>query len=147
MRNFHLLNSKEIKKLNNQLKEQFGNVFNFKEYIVFQTPKDRIYIVNRDFSELDFSKVKINNIGLYFLSIVKDGLRFSIEGSQLFEAKKNILELDKDNFEKWMVGNDLNLEVERGYFIVKYKDEFLGCGKSNGEKIFNYVPKERRVKF
>ena len=147
MKNFKLLNSKDIKKLNNQLEGQFGNVFNFKEYIVFQTPKDKIYIVNRDFGEYDFSKLKINNIGLYFLSIVKDGLRFSIEGSQLFKAKKNILELNKNNFEKWMTGKDLDLEVEKGYVIIKYGDEFLGCGKSNGEKIFNYVPKERRVKF
>jgi len=84
---------------------------------------------------------------LYFLSIVKDGLRLSIDGSQLFKAKKNILELDKKGFEKWMTGEELILEKENGYFLIKYNDDFLGCGKSTGNKILNYVPKARRVKF
>ncbi len=147
MKNFELLNSKRIKKLNNQLKEQFGNVFDFKNYLVFRTPKDRIYIITKEFGEHDFSKIKINNIGLYFLTIMNDGLRFSIDGSQLFEAKKNILELDEKQFEEWMVGNDLNLEFDKGYVIVKHKNEFLGCGKSLGERVLNFVPKGRRVKF
>jgi NOL1/NOP2/fmu family ribosome biogenesis protein len=147
MKNFELLNSKGIKKLNKQLKEQFGSEFNFKDYLVFRTPKDKIYIINREFGDYDFSKIRINNLGLYFLSIVKDGLRFSIDGSQLFKAKKNILELDERNFDRWMLGFDLNLELDNGYFLIKYKDEFLGCGKSTGVKVLNYVPKARRVKF
>ncbi len=147
MRNFELLNSKEIKKLNKQLKEQFGNEFNFKEYLTFKTPRDRIYIVNKGFSDVDVAKLKINNIGLYFLSVMADGLRLSIEGSQLFKAKKNILELKKSDFEGWMTGEDLDLEYEKGYVLIKYKDDFLGCGKSMGEKVLNYVPKPRRVKF
>jgi|APSaa5957512576_1039674.scaffolds.fasta_scaffold39109_2 NOL1/NOP2/fmu family ribosome biogenesis protein len=147
MKNFELLNSKDIKNLNKQLKDQFGNEFNFKDYVVFRTPKDRIYIINREFGEHDFSKIRINNVGLYFLSIVKDGLRLSIDGSQLFKAKKNILELDKKGFEKWMTGEELILEKENGYFLIKYNDDFLGCGKSTGNKILNYVPKARRVKF
>jgi len=39
------------------------------------------------------------------------------------------------------------LEKENGYFLIKYNDDFLGCGKSTGNKILNYVPKARRVKF
>jgi len=147
MKNFELLNNKEIKKLNLQLKEQFNSEFDFSKYLVFLTPKDRVYIVNKEFGNYDFSRIKVNNIGLYFLSIVKDGIRLSIEGSQLFKAEKNILKLDRENFRNWMEGKDLDLEFDKGYVIVEYNGEFLGCGKSNGEKIFNYVPKERRVKF
>jgi NOL1/NOP2/fmu family ribosome biogenesis protein len=147
MRNFELLNSKEIKKLNKQLKEQFDSEFDFKEYLTFRTPRDRIYIVNKEFSKIDSSKLKINNIGLYFLSIMGDGLRLSIEGSQLFKAKKNILELKKSDFEDWMTGQDVNLEFEKGYVLLKYGNDFLGCGKSMGNKVLNYVPKPRRVKF
>ena len=147
MGNFELLNSKEIKKLNKQLKEQFDSEFDFKEYLTFRTPRDRIYIVNKEFSKIDSSKLKINNIGLYFLSIMGDGLRLSIEGSQLFKAKKNILELKKSDFEDWMTGQDVNLEFEKGYVLLKYGNDFLGCGKSMGNKVLNYVPKPRRVKF
>ncbi len=147
MKNFKLLNRKDIKNLNKQLIEQFGSEFKFKEYAVFKTPKNRIYIVNKEFDLIDYSKLKINNIGLYFMTIEKDGLRLSIDGSQIFMAKKNIIELDKNDFENWMSGKDLELEHSRGYVILKYGKNVLGCGKSLGEKILNYVPKERRVLF
>ena len=147
MRNFEQLNNKEIKKLNFQLEKQFGNEFNFRDYLVFRTPRDRIYIVNKEFGKYDFSMIKINNIGLYFLTIAKDGIRLSIDGSQLFKAKKNVIELNNKKFKEWMIGEDLDLDYEKCYVIIKYKNEFLGCGKSTGEKVLNYVPKARRVKF
>jgi NOL1/NOP2/fmu family ribosome biogenesis protein len=147
MKNFQLLNSKEIKKLNLQLEDQFGNNFEFKDYIVFRTPKNKVFIINREFGEHDFSKIKINNIGLYFLTIEGDGYRLSIDGSQLFKPNKNVVELDDKLFKEWMTGENLNLEFEKGYIIIKYEGEFLGCGKSTGSKILNFVPKARRVKF
>ena len=30
--------------------------------------------------------------------------------------------------------------------ITSYENDLVGVGKSNGEKIFNYVPKERKLK-
>ena len=147
MKYFKLLNKKDIKKLNLQLKRQFDNEFDFKSYLVYKTPKNRVYIVNKEFSKLDKNKLKINNIGLYIFSIEDDGLRFSIDGSQMFKAKKNIIELNEKQFKEWMTGNNLDIKTEEGYYIIKYKDYFLGCGKSSGEKVYNYVPKERRVVF
>jgi hypothetical protein len=50
---FKLLNSKEIKKINSFLKEQFGNEFNFSDYLVYKSSKNRIYIVNKEFSKMN----------------------------------------------------------------------------------------------
>tara|TARA_Y100000310_G_C20069039_1_gene528474 strand:+ start:50 stop:493 length:444 start_codon:yes stop_codon:yes gene_type:complete len=147
MKNFKLLNSKDIKNLNKKLVEQFGNEFNFKKYVTFKTPKNRIYIVNKDIGSINYSQLKINNLGLYFMTIEKDGLRLSIDGSQIFKAKKNVIDLNKNDFEDWMSGKNLNLKFENCYVILKYMENILGCGKSLGDKILNYVPKERRVVF
>jgi NOL1/NOP2/fmu family ribosome biogenesis protein len=147
MKNFKLLNSKDIKNLNKKLVEQFGNEFNFKKYVTFKTPKNRIYIVNKDIGSINYSQLKINNLGLYFMTIEKDGLRLSIDGSQIFEAKKNVIDLDESNFKNWMSGKDLDLDFENSYVILRYKNSNLGCGKSIGNRILNYVPKERRVVF
>jgi NOL1/NOP2/fmu family ribosome biogenesis protein len=96
---------------------------------------------------MNLDKLKVNGIGLYFLTLEERGVRLSIDGSQIFKPKKNILELNKKQFEEWMSGKDLDLECEKGYWIMKHNDNFLGCGKSSGNKIIGFIPKERRVVF
>ena len=45
-----------------------------------------------------------------------------------------------------MAGEDVEIESKKGLVVLKHNGDFIGCGKSNGEKVFNYVPKERRIK-
>jgi len=46
-----------------------------------------------------------------------------------------------------MKGQDLQIKTgKRGFFVMKYKDDFLGCGKASQEKIGNFIPKSRRLK-
>jgi NOL1/NOP2/fmu family ribosome biogenesis protein len=73
----------------------------------------------------------------------------SIEGSQLLKNQitKNIFELDEKQAEQWMLGNEINIKTDkRGFFIMKFKEDFLGTGKISAEKISNFVPKSRRLK-
>jgi NOL1/NOP2/fmu family ribosome biogenesis protein len=75
-------------------------------------------------------------------------LRLSIEGSQIIGkvAKRNVLELDDDLAKKWMSGEDFEIKTElNGFVIIKNRVDFLGCGRVAKGKLFNYVPKERRV--
>ena len=109
---------------------------------------NKIFIVNRDISKIDLDKLKINNLGLYFGELNKGELRLSIDGSQLVgpKAKKNIVELDKGETKLYMRGFDLERKTkEKGFMLIKHNNDFLGTGKANGEKIFNYTPKERRI--
>jgi len=41
---------------------------------------------------------------------------------------------------------DLEIESENAFKVLKYNNEIIGCGKSTGEKIANFMPKERRIR-
>ena len=45
-----------------------------------------------------------------------------------------------------MKGNDLPLKTDKELKIIRHNGEFLGSGKSTGERITNFVPKKRRIK-
>tara|TARA_Y100000310_G_scaffold121901_1_gene120596 strand:+ start:114 stop:566 length:453 start_codon:yes stop_codon:yes gene_type:complete len=147
MQNLKILNSKEKKEILNILKKQFG----FKEkldYTLLKNEKGKLYCINNEFSSLDLSKLRINTIGLYFARQIDNNIRLTIEGSQMIgkNASKNIVEITKDEMLDWLKGNDLNKEViSKEFIILKHKNDFLGCGKCSEGKIFNYVPKARRI--
>jgi NOL1/NOP2/fmu family ribosome biogenesis protein len=147
MEKLQILNTREIKDILKKIKEQWGADFP-KKYAFLMNTKNKIFIVNKDISKIDFDKLKINNLGLYFGEINKGELRLSVDGSQLVgpKAKKNIIELDKGETRLYMRGFDLEKKTkEKGFMIIKHNDDYLGTGKANGEKIFNYTPKERRI--
>ena len=95
--------------------------------------------------ELD-KAVRIELIGLYAIK-KEDTYRLSIDGSYVFEQQitKSIVELTEEESKQWMRGNDLQKEGPRGVVVMKFGRFFLGCGKSNGTLIYNYVPKNRRI--
>jgi len=147
MQNLKILNSKEKKEILKMLEKQFG----FKQkldYVFLKNNKDKIFIVNKDFSEIDLSKLRINSVGLYFARQINNDIRLSIEGSQIIgkKASKNIIELSKEEMMDWLRGNDLNKETKSKEFVLlKHENDFLGSGKCAEGKILNYVPKARRV--
>ncbi|MDK2795047.1 MAG: hypothetical protein PWQ22_917 [Archaeoglobaceae archaeon] len=98
------------------------------------------------YKKCDFP-LKNRSRGLYFGKIEKDGLRLSIEGSFIVGkiAKKGVLEIDEEKAIKWLCGEDIEGNYE-GYCILKWGEYFLGCGKGNGKRIRNYVPKDRRLR-
>ena len=85
--------------------------------------------------------------GIYFGTIERDGLRLSIEGSYIVGkvAKKGILEVNEEKAIEWMKGKDIDGDVI-GYVILKWGNYYLGCGKGNGNRIRNFIPKNRRIK-
>lgn len=85
---------------------------------------------------------------MYIGEFKKGELRLSIEGSQLIgpHAKKNVVELDRNELRQWLRGEDLIKEVkEEGYVIMKSNNDFVGCGRVKEGKILNFVPKARRL--
>ncbi|MEK6916646.1 MAG: hypothetical protein AABW92_02780 [Nanoarchaeota archaeon] len=142
----NILNSREKKNINKLLKEQFGFSEKLK-YEFFMNPKNRIFLLNKDAAKIDMDQLRVNSLGLYFGEINNGELRLSIEGSQLIgnKSKKNILKLNDEEASKWMAGEDFDINSKlSGFVIVKNDDDFLGCGRVAGNKLLNYVPKERR---
>ena len=143
-----VMKNKEIKQILQQIENQFDCGIK-EEYLFLKNPKkDRVYITTPEYKETPKESLKINNIGLYFGTIEKEGFRLSIEGSELLDnPKKNLLELSDEEFEAYMAGENLRVDIEeKAYKIIKYKNKFIGSGKLSNKTLFNYVPKQRRAK-
>lgn len=142
----------EKEKLVRQLKEQFG----IKEipWKLAKFGKERIIIFSGEISEKEIFNLdnfaRIEGIGVYFAKEQNDGIRPSIEGVHLLQEQitKNIFEMDEKQVEQWMMGQELNIATgKKGFFIMKYKNDFLGTGKVSENKITNFIPKNRRLKY
>jgi NOL1/NOP2/fmu family ribosome biogenesis protein len=141
-----ILNSKEKKDFYAKLKEQWGIDFST-QHGLLKNSEEKIYVMNSSISTVDVGKLRINSLGLY-IAEWKNSLRLSIEGSQLLGslAKKNIIEISKDDAGRWLMGEDLNTsENIKGYAIVKCGKDYLGSGHVKYGIITNFVGKNRRV--
>lgn len=128
------------------LSEQFG----FEEtldYAFLINDKNRVYIVNRSIDNIEFTKLRVNTIGLYIGEINDKEMRLSIEGSELIGPKstKNVVEIEDSK--AWMRGEEPATELKDipFYVIIKHKDDYLGSGKIREGRILNYVSKTRRI--
>jgi len=144
------LTSTDKKRIVEQLTKQFG--ITQIPYLIIQFGKEKLraYSGNLSKEELYYldRELRIENIGLYFAKQENDGIRLTLDGIQLFkdQISKNILELDNEQAEQWLRGNDLPISSDNSWKVLRHKDEFLGCGKSTGERISNFMPKERRIR-
>lgn len=149
MGQINFLNTKQVKKLLSQIKNQFDCETSHleKKYNFLLTKKEKINIINKDVSRIDISSLNIQIIGIYFCKPEKDGIRLSIEGSQLIKnPKKNIITLNEEQFNKFMEGEDLKIKETDNYKLIKYNENFIGTAKLSNNILYNYTPKERRAK-
>ena len=147
MPEFKILNSKEIKQVHKLIEEQWGAKLKL-DYGFLQNTKNRIFIITRGISSLDFSQLRINSAGMYLCEIDDKGIRLSIEGSQIVgpHASNNIVEFDEAESRSWLKGEDIMKECDcKGFVIIKSKNDFIGSGKYSNGKILNYIGKTRRI--
>ena len=161
------LAKKEIRRILEQLEKQWGCSLEL-DYLFFRNNKNRISLMNRDFVQLDTSKLRLNSVGLYFCEVMDNGeIRLSIEGSQLVgpTATKNVILLDFVQTRKWLYGQDIEFgsqsaasasfspasafsavaSLPTGFVILQHDDFFLGCGRLKNGVISNHVSKIRRI--
>ncbi len=143
-----ILNSKEKKEINERLMQQWGAELD-KSFVFLLSNKEKLYIANADISMIDFSKVRVDTIGLYVCTVDDKSIRLSIEGSQLIgpKATKNVVDIDDDELDDWFGGRDIERTVKEcsGPVIVRHNADFVGCGKMTAKGILNFVPKTRRI--
>ncbi|MFA5174213.1 MAG: hypothetical protein WC438_03455 [Candidatus Pacearchaeota archaeon] len=144
------LSSSDKKNILKQLNEQYGITEIPYLLLQFGQEKIRIYSGNLSKEELGLldNNLRIENIGAYLLTQQQDGLRLSFDAVQLFrnQITKNILEINNQQTLEWLKGFDLDIKTDKNFKVIKNNNEFLGIGKSTGEKITNFIPKERRIK-
>ena len=94
---YKILNKKQIKEILALIKQQW-NADLILDYAFLKDKDDKIFIINKEFAEIDLTKLRINSMGLYIAQLMPDGIRVSIEGSQVVgpKAKKNVIELTEN---------------------------------------------------
>lgn len=121
-------------------------------YLLIESGKEKIRGYTGHLSKeeiLELANIaNVENIGLYILKRDNQTVRPSFEGVQSFknQISKQIIEITDEEFAKWIRGYDLERPCEKGIKIIKYKSDLLGISVSNGQTLFNYVPKERRIR-
>ena len=148
MQQLKILNTREVKKIKELLKEQFG-FSGVLDYAFLLNAKGRLFIVNRDVSRIDLKKLRVDKYGLYFGEL-RDDLRLSMEGAQIVggKAKKNIVELNEEEIREYFLGLDLekDLGLESRWLLLKYGGDVISCAKYKDKKILNFLPKIHRSK-
>lgn len=148
--NPYFIKSPEKRKIIRQLKEQFG--IESLPYLLIKSGKEKIRAFSGHLSKEEMQKISyltnIEAIGIYLLKKEDNLLRLSLDAIHLLSKQitKNTIEINAQQLQDWLKGLNLNIQAQEGFVIIKYKGDFIGSGKSNGQKIFNYVPKDRRLK-
>jgi len=141
-----ILNNKEIRQILFLIENQWGAKLNL-DFAFLRNKKNKVFIVSKDISKIDLSKIRVNSFGMYFCELDNE-IRLSIEGSQIVgpNAMKNVVELNEKQSKEWFSGEDLEIKGDySGFVILKDNNYFLGTGKYKENRILNYVGKERRI--
>ena len=144
------LKSKEKRALVEELEEQYG--ITELPYLLLETGKQKIRGFSGHLSKEEIVQLtrltNVEIIGAYLINQKDQNARISFDAIQLFKEQitKNIIEINNQQLQLWLRGYDLEIQAPRGIVVLKYQEDLVGIGKSNTEKIFNYVPKERKLK-
>jgi len=143
------IKSNEKREIVSELNEQFG--ITDIPYLLIQTGKEKIKAFSGSLSKeeiIDLSRtLRVEFVGLYLLK-KEESFRLSFDATQILSGQlsKNIVDINEEQYNLWIRGYDLEIEAPRGTAIIRFNGDFFGCGKSSGNRIYNYVPKERRLK-
>ena len=147
-----IFNKSEKEEIRKKLYEQFG--IKEVEGLIIRIGKERLFFYQGSLTQEEIRKIEetipIERIGVYFGKIQNDKIRLSIEGSHIFKNQitKNTFELSEKDADLWMHGSELLIKTgRRDFLIMKHGEDILGSGKASAEKITNFIPKSRRLKF
>ncbi len=152
--NLRILNTRERSDIADAVKAQWG-IPDVPSVLLLNNRND-VFTISPDIQSVTLQNLHINSLGLYIGEWREGNLRLSMEGSHLLGplAKKNLIDLTKDQTESWLKGDPLLLErgSAEGFQLVAYphpitgKRDFLGCGRYRESTLINFVPKARRAK-
>ncbi|MBI2632734.1 hypothetical protein HYW75_07045 [Candidatus Pacearchaeota archaeon] len=149
--NLRFIKSPEKRIITEQLNEQFG-IENL-PYLLLESGKEKIRAFSGHLSKEEISKISqilnIESIGIYLLrKETHSELRLSFDATHILknQIKNNIIDINKAQLIEWIRGRDVSINTDKGIKVIKYNSDFLGCGKSSGDRIINHVPKDRRIK-
>jgi NOL1/NOP2/fmu family ribosome biogenesis protein len=143
--NQKILNSKEKKEIYLLLNSQFGYKKS-KEYHVLQKEND-IFFFDGDSDDINFDNLRIVQIGIKIGEIRKEQIILTIHGSQIIgpDSDKNIITLSKEDARNYLRGEELNIDIFDGVYLLKSEDEFIGCGIIKSGIVSNTIERARVI--
>ena len=121
-------------------------------YLLIESGKEKIRGFSGSLSREEISEIgriaPIEAIGIYLLKKEFDW-RLSLDATTILknQISKNTIEITDKQLEEWIRGFDLDIKYDdKCTIVIKHDNDLIGCGKSNNQKIFNYLPQERRIK-
>ncbi len=150
MREINFINSKEKKKIIEELENLYG--ITQLPYVLLEAGKKKIRAFSGTMTKEEIQELanitNVEVIGMYLLNQKDDDLRINFDALPILkdQLSKSIVEINEDQFKYWIRGHDIDMQGEKGTFVISYNGDLVGVGKSNGVKIFNYIPKERKLK-
>jgi len=151
MNQIKILNQKEKREIQKELEKEFGIKTIPGELI--KMGEEKIFLFQGSLDSIQIKRIEeiafIERIGVYFAKDQGGEIRLSIEGTHLLkeQIKENIFDMNEEQEQEWIKGRELNIQTgKRQFLVMRYKEDFLGCGKASIEKITNFVPKTRRLR-
>ena len=144
------IKSSEKKQITAELESLYG--IQKIPHLLIQTGKEKIRGFTGSMSKEEINEIsKLTNleiIGVYLFKEEGSGLRLSIEATQFFndQIDKNIVQLTDEQLEDYFKGQEPKIEAEKGLKVLKNKETPITSAISNGDKISNFIPKERRIR-
>lgn len=149
-----VLNRKEVEEIEKIIEKNYGCRIGLKNYIVFITGEEKIWITSNDVDFNIFNVLKrCYRIGIYFGKLKRNRkIKLSIEGAMMVGKKaiKNIAILNDESALKYIHGYDVKadriIEGELNNFVlIKNREDFIGVGILRENYIENLIPKSRRI--
>jgi NOL1/NOP2/fmu family ribosome biogenesis protein len=147
--NLKILYAGAKKRLVKELDGQFGILK--VSYLLFETGRQKIRGFSGSMTREEIQELaeiaNLEFIGIYLFR--REGqLRLSLDGSEIFKNQigKNKFILNREQLDLWFHGKNIDVVLKKGVYVVCYGNDFLGCGISDGKKLINYMPKERRIR-
>ena len=149
MKSLRILNTREVRDIISKLEKQYDCVLAF-DFAFLMDSNNKIFVVDRDAAQINFEKLRINSVGLYFAEVTKNGeIRLTMEGSQIVGplARKNVVDLDEAQVRTYFFGEELIVEADvEGFVLLRFHEDFFGAARYKDGKILNYLPKYHRTK-
>lgn len=146
--NLRYIKSSEKKKILTELEEHFG--ISELPYLLFEVGKQKVRGFSGDLSKDEINELSrvanIEILGLYLFSMRDNDIRLNFDALQLLKISKSIIEISDSDLNSWLHGSDLEIESSPGVYLLQHGSDLVGCGKSNGSTLFNYLPRERQLK-
>jgi NOL1/NOP2/fmu family ribosome biogenesis protein len=148
--NVRFIKSSEKREILAELEEIYG--ISELNYLLIEVGKQKIRGYSGNLSKDELYQldnlVNVEIIGMYLMSKKDSEARLNFDASSLLRKQitKSITNINEQQLDEWLHGKDLEIPAKAGISVLQYEDNIVGIGKSNGIKIFNYVPKERKLK-